>query len=368
LKYYELLSEEMKATLTRAGFTTPTPIQEKTLELILNGWDIIGLAQTGTGKTAAFAVPIIEEARRDDLKTQALLLCPTRELALQITGVFRQLAAHTNLRIVSVYGGQSVNTQLRALRAGAQIVVGTPGRVRDLIGRKELKLGHVNTVVLDEADEMLNFGFLPDIKAILSHVTGEHQTMLFSATMNQAVLGVTRQFQDDPVRIEVSPSNEPINTVKHSFLTAGERQKSAAVKRLIKQAGPRLALVFCNTKRRVKTLQKELLNQGMPVSCLHGDLSQGQRDRIMDMFRKGKSTVLVATDVAARGIDVKDIDLVINYDVPDKMEYYVHRIGRTGRAGHTGRACTLVGPQEMGLIMDIERRFRIKLAEEKALG
>jgi ATP-dependent RNA helicase DeaD len=368
LKYYELLSEEMKKTLTDAGFSTPTPIQEKTLELILNGWDIIGLAQTGTGKTAAFAVPIIEEARREETAIQALVICPTRELAMQITGVFRELAAHTKLRTVSVYGGQSVNVQLKALRAGAHIVVGTPGRVRDLIGRGALKLNRVNTVVLDEADEMLNFGFLPDIRAIFSHITGEHQTLLFSATMNQAVLGITKQFQDDPVRIEVSPSNEPIQTVKHSYFTAVGRQKPHAVKYLIDQSNPRLALVFCNTKRCVKMLERQLSEQGMPVSCLHGDLTQGQRDKIMDKFRKGKATVLVATDVAARGIDVKDIDLVINYDVPDKMEYYVHRIGRTGRAGCSGRACTLVSPQDMGLITDIERRFRIKLAEVKALG
>ncbi len=366
MKYYELLSEEMKTTLTRAGFTTPTPIQQKTLELILNGWDIIGLAQTGTGKTAAFAVPIIEEVIRENSRTQALVLCPTRELALQITDVFRKLAAHTKLRIVSVYGGQSAAIQIRAVRAGAQIVVGTPGRVKDLIGRNVLKLQNVRTMVLDEADEMLNFGFLPDIKSIFSYITGEHQTLLFSATMNQAVLGITRQFQDDPVRIEVGASNAPIQTVQHSYLTAAERQKSGAVKRLITASRPRLALVFCNTKRRVKTLHKQLFDQGLRVSCLHGDLNQNQRDRIMDTFRKGKTTVLVATDVAARGIDVQDIDLVINYDIPDKMEYYIHRIGRTGRAGCSGRACTLVSPQDQSLIADIERRFRIKLTEEFA--
>ncbi len=367
MKYYELLSEKMKATLKDAGFDTPTPIQEKTLELILNDWDIIGLAQTGTGKTAAFAVPLIETDEPNNRKTQALVLCPTRELALQITDVFRELSKHTKVRVVSVYGGQSVNTQIRAIQTGAQIVVGTPGRVKDLMGRGILRLGDIRTAVLDEADEMLNFGFLPDIKWIYSQLPKERQTLLFSATMNQAVLGVTRQFQTDPVRIEVSPSNTPIQTVQHSFLTAGERQKPRAVKHLIGDSKPRLALVFCNTKRRVKSLQKQLSDQGMPVSCLHGDLNQNQRDRIMDKFRKGKSTVLVATDVAARGIDVRDIDLVINYDVPDKMEYYVHRIGRTGRAGCAGRACTLVSPTEVSLIADIERRFRIKLAEEQVL-
>jgi len=367
LKYFELLSEEMKATLKKAGFTQPTPIQEKTLELIFGKWDIMGIAQTGTGKTAAFAVPIIEKTFINNRKTQTLVLCPTRELALQITDVFRQLSAHVKIRTVSIYGGQAASVQIRALRAGAQIVVGTPGRVKDLIGRNVLKLQNIRTVVLDEADEMLNFGFLPDIKAILSQVTNDHQTLLFSATMNKAVSGVVKQFQHDAVRIQVGEGNEPAANVKQSYLTIGSRNKYKAVKNLISMENPRLALVFCNTKRQVKTLQRQLVEQGLPVGCLHGDMSQFQRDTTMDAFRKGKTNVMVATDVAARGIDVKDIDLVINYDIPDKMEYYVHRIGRTGRAGHSGRACTLVSPQDCGRIADIERHFRVKIIEEKAM-
>lgn len=367
MKYYELLSEEMKATLNKLGYLEPTPIQEKTLELTLNKWDILGIAQTGTGKTAAFAVPIIERLFTDNQRTQALVLCPTRELAMQTTEVFRKLSEHIKIRTVSVYGGQSANIQIRALRAGAQVVVGTPGRIKDLIARNILKLKNVRTVVLDEADEMLDFGFLPDIKAILSNVTGEHQTLLFSATMNKEVLGVARQFQNEPVRIEIGQRNEPTETVKQYYLNAGERQKPGAVKNLIRQGSPRLALIFCNTKRRVKNLKQQLVEQGMPVSCLHGDMTQNERDTIMDTFRKGKSTILIATDVAARGIDVSNIDLVINYDIPEKMDYYVHRIGRTGRAGHAGRACTLVSPQDWGKIGDIERRFRIKIAEETAV-
>ena len=368
LKYHELLSEEMKATLKLAGYTTPTPIQEKTLELILNKWDILGIAQTGTGKTAAFAVPILERVFTDNTKTQALVLCPTRELALQTTEVFRKLSPGSKIRTVSVYGGQSATVQIRALRAGAQIVVGTPGRVKDLINRNVLKLQNVRTVVLDEADEMLDFGFLPDIKAILANVTSKHQTLLFSATMSKDIMSIARQFQNDPVRIEIGNRNEPTETVQQSYLNAAEQQKSGAVQSLIRQEKPRLALIFCNTRRRVKSLQKQLLAQGFPVSCLHGDLSQNQRDEIMDTFRKGKTTVLVATDVAARGIDVSNIDLVINYDIPDKMEYYVHRIGRTGRAGHAGRACTLVSPQDRGKILDIEKRFRIQLTKEQVIS
>jgi len=364
LRYEELLSEEMKVRLKELGYETPTPIQQKTLELILAGWDILGIAQTGTGKTAAFGVPIIEQADTKNRRTQALILCPTRELALQTTEVLRGLSILPGLRVVSIYGGQSPNVQMKALRAGAHIVVGTPGRVKDMLGRNVLKLDGVSTVVLDEADEMLDFGFLPDITWILRRVTGAHQTLMFSATMNKAVQGVARQFQDDPVRIEIGRRNEPTETVRQSYLTAGERQKSRAVQRLIDREQPRLALVFCNTRRRVRELHHKLLQQGVPACCLHGDMTQGQRNAIMDAFRKGKKTVLIATDVAARGIDVCDIDLVINYDIPDKMEYYVHRIGRTGRAGRAGCACTLVSPRDSSRITDIEQRFRIQLAEE----
>ncbi len=367
MRYYELLSEEMKSTLQKAGFTTPTPIQQKTLELIMNGWDIMGIAQTGTGKTAAFAVPIIEKTLLNNSKTQTLVLCPTRELALQITEVFRDLSMHKKVRIVSVYGGQAASVQIRALRAGAQIVVGTPGRVKDLIGRNVLKLQNIRTVVLDEADEMLSFGFLPDIRAILSRVTADHQTLLFSATMNKAVSAIVKEFQQDAVRIEIGERNEPAATVKQSYLAVGSRSKCKAVKQLIQKQNPRLALVFCNTKRQVKTVQKMLSEQGLPAGCLHGDLSQNQRDTEMNAFRSGKTNVMVATDVAARGIDVREIDLVINYDIPDKMEYYVHRIGRTGRAGDAGRACTLVSPLDTSRITEIERHFRVTITEEKAV-
>ncbi len=367
MKYFELLSEEMKATLKQVGFTNPMPIQEKTLELIFGKRDIMGIAQTGTGKTAAFAVPIIEKTFTNNRRTQTLVLCPTRELALQTTDVFRALSAHTKIRTVSVYGGQAASVQIRAIRAGAQIVVGTPGRVKDLIGRNVLKLQNIRTMVLDEADEMLSFGFLPDITAILSQVMGEHQTLLFSATMNKAVSSVVKRFQHDAVRIQVSDCNKPAANVKQSYLAIGSRNKCKAVQSLIRKDKPRLTLVFCNTKRQVRMLNRLLNDQGLSAGCLHGDLSQHQRDTAMDAFRKGKMNVMIATDVAARGIDVKEIDLVINYDIPEKIEYYVHRIGRTGRAGHSGRACTLVSPQDCGGIANIERYFGIKIIKEKAM-
>ncbi len=362
MNYSQMLSEDMQNTLSKAGYSTPTPIQEQTLEPLMSGRDVIGIAQTGTGKTAAFAVPLIERITPENKQTQALILCPTRELALQTADVLRRLSEHKRLRVVSVYGGQSPVIQIRALRSGAQIVVGTPGRVKDFIGRNVLKLKNVRTAILDEADEMLDYGFLPDIKEIMSNLTGAHQTLLFSATMNKEVAKVAEHFQQCPVRIDVGRRDEPIDTIKQTFISTEERQKPGTVKYLMDQASPRLTLVFCNTRSRVKRLTETLQKQGVASACLHGDLSQNRRDAIMASFRRGQSRVLIATDVAARGIDVDNVDLVINYDVPDKLEYYVHRIGRTGRAGNKGWACTLVSPREKSRILDIQRRYNINPA------
>lgn len=364
MNYFENLSEKMKETLKKVGYTSPTPIQEQSIEALLQKKDFIGLAQTGTGKTAAFAVPAIERLFEGTKKTQVLVLCPTRELALQTTEVFRKLSEHKHIRTISVYGGQPVSVQVRAIRAGAQVIVGTPGRVKDLINKNVIKLKNIRTAVLDEADEMLDFGFLPDIKFILSSITEPHQTVLFSATMNSDIAKIASQFLNEPVRIEVGKRNEPTKTVQQSYMTTEEAKKVAAVSTLLEQSNPRLALIFCNTRRRVKNLARILDSQGIRIACLHGDLTQSQRDAIMATFRSGRVDVLVATDVAARGIDVDKIDLVINYDVPDKLDYYVHRIGRTGRAGNSGMACTLVSPRERCKIKDIEKRFSIKLKKE----
>ena len=353
----------MRETLCKAGYTTPTPIQEQTLTTLLSGNDLVGIAQTGTGKTAAFAIPIIERAYADNRRTQALILCPTRELALQTTSVIKKLSAHLPIRTVSVYGGQAASVQIRALRAGAQIVVGTPGRIKDLLGRGVIKLNNVRFVVLDEADEMLDFGFLPDIRHILSYVTGAHQTMLFSATMSKEIDAISRQFLRAPQRVEIGERNEPTETVRQMCIKTEDGAKIPAMRLLIKEAAPRLTLIFCNTRRRVQSVTKQLNANGMQSACLHGDLTQSQRDSVMKTFREGTSRVLVATDVAARGIDVDNIDLVINYDVPDKPEYYVHRIGRTGRAGHSGIACTLVSDRDKTNLMNIRKRYHVLLAQ-----
>lgn len=355
----------MRATLEKANYVNPTPIQEQTLETLLSGRDLTGVAQTGTGKTAAFAVPIIEGIDVENTKTQALILCPTRELALQTTEVFKKLSAHKKMRTVSIYGGQSASIQIRALRAGAQVVVGTPGRVKDLIGQNVLKLKNVRFVVLDEADEMLDYGFLPDIRSILSNVTLPHQTMLFSATMSREVSDVAKKFLIDPAYVEIGERNEPIDTVRQMCIFSEEGGKLVTVNYLMKEATPRLTLIFCNTRHRVRSVTKKLNAGGLATVCLHGDLSQNQRDAAMRSFRTGSSPVLVATDVAARGIDVDNIDLVINYDVPDKPEYYVHRIGRTGRAGRSGLACTLVSgtPQDKERLKNIKCKYHVLLAQ-----
>ena len=363
MNYQQLLSASMRNTLKTLGYETPTPIQEQSLGLLLGGRDLIGIAQTGTGKTAAFAVPIVERIDLTEKAVQALVLCPTRELALQTTDVFRKISAGKKLRTVSIYGGQSQNVQIQALRAGAQIVVGTPGRVKDLLGQGVLSLGNVRFVVLDEADEMLDYGFLPDMKAILAHVTAGHQTMLFSATMGADIAAVAKRYLTNYAKIEIGERNEPIDTVRQLAVHTVEERKLDTVGYLMKQSAPRLTLIFCNTRHRVKSVTKKLNAAGLVSVCLHGDLTQSQRDTIMRSFRAGKTPVLVATDVAARGIDVDNIDLVINYDVPDKPEYYVHRIGRTGRAGHSGMACTLVSEQDAPRLTTIKRQYNVLSAQ-----
>ncbi len=363
MEYLELLSEPMRQTLELAGYTTPTPIQEQSLERLLGGTDLIGIAQTGTGKTAAFAVPIVERIDSENRKPQALILCPTRELALQTTDVIKKLSQHKKMRTVCIYGGQSVKVQIQALRGGAQVIVGTPGRVKDLVGQNALKLQNVRFLVLDEADEMLDFGFLPDIKWILGRIANAHQTMLFSATMSKEIAAIAKDYLTDPATIEIGARNEPIDTVRQLCVHTEEGGKLVTVNMLLKQVEPRLTLIFCNTRHRVKSVTKKLNAAGVSSACLHGDLSQSQRNTIMHAFRAGQTRVLVATDVAARGIDVDNIDLVINYDVPDKPEYYVHRIGRTGRAGHDGVACTLVSEADSPRLKVIRRQYHVLMAQ-----
>jgi len=345
------------------GFEEPTPIQVSAIPLILAGNDVTGQAKTGTGKTAAFGIPALERLDPRDRQTQVIVLSPTRELAIQTAEEIALLAAHmTHTTVLPIYGGQPIERQLRSLKTGVQIVVGTPGRVLDHLRRRTLSLSRVKMVVLDEADQMLDMGFLPDIETILKQTPPERQTVLFSATMPKPILAISKRFQKNPEFVEIPHKELTVPEVEQRYIDVHSRDKFDVLCRLLDQMDPKLVLVFCNTKRRVDQLTKRLKTLGYSVGEIHGDLKQSQRDRVMAQFRKGEIDLLVATDVAARGIDVDDIDLVVNLDVPQVAEYYVHRIGRTARAGRSGRAITFVGPEDVYKMREIQHLANITIS------
>lgn len=351
------------------GFERMTPIQEQAIPLFMTGRDIIGQAQTGTGKTAAFGIPILQKIDPENRSLQAVILCPTRELAMQAAEELRKFSKYMNgIKVLPVYGGQDIVRQIKNLKGGVQIVVGTPGRVMDHMRRHTLKMEHVHTVVLDEADEMLNMGFREDIETILKEMPTERQTGLFSATMPKPILDITKTYQKDAVYIKMTPKEVTIPLIKQAYYQVRRQDKEEVLCRLIDYYDPKRALIFCNTKRMVDELTEHLKARGYEVEGLHGDLTQGQRDTVMNLFRGGRTNILIATDVAARGIDVNDVEAVYNYDVPEDIEYYVHRIGRTGRAGKTGRSFTLVVGREAYKIRDIERICHTRIKERKVPG
>ncbi|OPY37945.1 MAG: putative ATP-dependent RNA helicase [Methanoregula sp. PtaU1.Bin051] len=338
------------------GFEEPTPIQLAAIPAILSGRDITGQAQTGTGKTAAFGIPALERLDPHRKKTQVLVVSPTRELAIQTAEEIARLARHlSGVTVLPVYGGQPIERQLRSLAAGVMIVVGTPGRLLDHLRRRTLDLSAVRFVVLDEADQMLDMGFLPDIEAILKKTPKNRQTVLFSATLPGPILAISERFQNNPEFIAVSRKELTVPLVEQLYIEVHSRDKLDVLCRLLDQYNPKLVLVFCNTKRRVDQVVKRLRERGIRAEGLHGDLKQSRRDRVMAGFRNGEVDLLVASDVAARGIDVQNVDLVVNYDVPQDVEYYVHRIGRTARAGRSGRAITFAGPDEIYRLRAIRR-------------
>lgn len=362
LNYMNILSEGMNKITSQLGYETPTPIQAKAIPAILKGKDIIGQAQTGSGKTAAFAIPILERLNPKSRKVQALVLCPTRELAMQTADSFRKLGKHIpGLQILAVYGGQSILRQLRELRYGVHVVIGTPGRLVDHLNRKTLNLKELSVVVLDEADEMLNMGFRDDMKTILSHTPENRQTVLFSATMPKAILEITRQYQNQPYHINIASDTMTVAEISQYYVETHEQNKIQVVSGLLHQHQPALTLVFCNTKRKVDKLVKTMQAEGHRAEGIHGDKSQRERDAVMNMFRTRTINVLVATDVASRGIDVRDVEAVVNYDVPQNAEHYVHRIGRTGRAGRKGKAFTLVVGKERAKIGQIQRHTKAQV-------
>lgn len=348
------------------GFETMSPIQEKAIPVLLEGRDIIGQAQTGTGKTAAFGIPMIQNVDPELKKLQGIVLCPTRELAMQAAEEIRKLSKYMHgVKVLAIYGGQDISKQIRALSQGVQIVVGTPGRVMDHMRRHTIKTSHIKMIVLDEADEMLNMGFREDIETILKDMPIEHQMALFSATMPKPILDITHTYQKDAEYIKVTPKEITVAAIKQAYYKVGKRDKLEALCRLMDYYQPAKSLIFCNTKRMVDEMTEVLKEKGYQAEGLHGDLSQHQRDMVMNSFRSGRSTILIATDVAARGIDVSGVDAVFNYDVPDDIEYYVHRIGRTGRAGRQGRSFTLISGREIYKIRDIEKICHTQIRERK---
>ena len=352
------LSDGVLATLDELGYEEPTPVQVRAIPVLLQGRDVIGSAATGTGKTAAFALPIVERIEPAERAVQALVLAPTRELAVQVAQAVHRYGKHRGITVLPVYGGQPIDRQLAGLRRGAQVVVGTPGRLLDHIRRGSLQLATVRYVVLDEADEMLDMGFIEDIDAILDETPAERQTALFSATFPPRIAELAERHLRDPVRLEVRPPQLETPLVRQVAYVVPRQHKLEALGRVLDLEAPTSAIVFCRTRTEVDELTEALAIRGYRPEALHGGLTQGQRDRVMGRFREGVADLLVATDVAARGLDVEHVSHVFNYDIPQSPEVYVHRIGRTGRAGREGTAVTLVQPREHRLLKGIERVVR----------
>ena len=356
------LDERIVRAVTDMGFEAASPIQAQAIPVQLEGLDIIGQAQTGTGKTAAFGIPLLQKIDPDSKKLQAIALCPTRELAIQVAEEIRRLAKYMHgIKVLPIYGGQDIVRQIRGLKDGTQIVIGTPGRVMDHMRRKTIRCDHVHTVIMDEADEMLNMGFLEDMETILSQLPEERQTVMFSATMPPAIQEIARKFQKDPVNVKVVKKELTVPKVTQYYYEGKPKTKVEVMCRLLDMYAPKLSVAFCNTKKQVDELVQELQGRGYFAEGLHGDLKQEQRDRVMNSFRNGATEILVATDVAARGIDVDDVEAVFNYDIPQDDEYYVHRIGRTGRAGRDGIAFSFVVGREVYKLRDIQRYCKTRI-------
>ena len=360
------LSKEMYQAIADMGFEEPTTIQNRSIPYMLDGKDVIGQAQTGTGKTAAFGIATLERIDPRNKELQVVILCPTRELAIQVSEELKNLSKYKKgIRILPVYGGQPIGRQIKALKEGVQIVIGTPGRVMDHLNRRTLKMNGVKIIILDEADEMLDMGFRDDIETILRKIPEQRQTILFSATMPKAILNLTKRYQSNPQLIKLVHKEMTVPNVEQFFVEVKQQAKTEVLSRLIDLHDLKLSLVFCNTKRRVNELVESLKARGYLADGLHGGLQQKQRDSVMSKFRGGEIDILVATDVAARGIDVGATDAVFNYDIPTDDEYYVHRIGRTARAGKAGRAFTFVAGKEMYRIRQIQRFTKTKIIAQK---
>ncbi len=357
------LTEEIQSAISEMGFIQASQIQSETIPLLLEGKDVIGQAQTGTGKTAAFGIPLLEKIAEDEKHVTSVVMCPTRELAIQVANELKRIAKHKkHIHVLPIYGGESIQNQIKELKRHNQVIVGTPGRIMDHLERKTLTFENVKYVVLDEADEMLNMGFRDDIESILSKMPKERQTVLFSATMPKPIIEIARKFQQHPAHVKVTKENLTAASIEQVYFETGRISKTKIISTLIDLYELKLVIIFCNTKRMVDEVVKTMKQSGMRAEGIHGDFNQQQRNKVLTAFREGTLNILVATDVAARGIDVNDVDAVFNYDIPMDPEYYVHRIGRTGRAGKEGRSFTFVtGRNEARLLKGIEYFANIKI-------
>lgn len=368
LNFKELeIIPEIRESLEELGFENPMPVQEKAIPILLNGEkDFIGLAQTGTGKTAAFGIPILQQLDLQSNKTQALVLSPTRELCIQIAKDIESYSRHMKgVKVLPVYGGSSIDTQIRGLKRGAHIVVATPGRMLDLIRRKQTNFSSVKTVVLDEADEMLNMGFREELDGILAETPDTKRTCLFSATMPKEIRDISSRYMNDPEEITIGTRNTASKTISHKYFVVSNSSRYQVLKRIVDYYPGVYGIVFCRTRRSTQEVADNLIQDGYNADALHGDLSQAQRDYVMQKFRRKNLNILVATDVAARGLDVNDLTHVINYELPDDPETYIHRSGRTGRAGKTGISISLVGPKRRHSISRFERKAGTKFERGK---
>ncbi len=357
------LSDGIVRAVKEMGFEKFTPIQDQAIPIMMEGKDLIGQSQTGTGKTAAFAIPVLEKVDPVVKRPQVIILCPTRELAVQVANEFNKIGKYMNgVRSVAVYGGEPIYRQITQLKKGAQIIIGTPGRTIDHINRGTIKTDDIHTMILDEADEMLKMGFREDIEMVLSNMHQERQTILFSATMPQTIINITKNYQKDPVLIKVTTKIVTADTITQQYVDVHRAHRIEAISRVLEVSGPQRCIVFCNKKSTVNDVTDALLLRNFPSDKIHGDLKQEMRMDVLKKFNKSQIQVMVATDVAARGLDIQNVDLVINYDTPDNPDYYVHRVGRSGRAGKEGRAITMIsGGMDRRMLKDIERYTKKKI-------
>ena len=360
------INEDIKSAIGKMGFKKLTPIQNEAIPEILKGRDVTGQAQTGSGKTLAFAVPILNKLFVPDKSPQAIILCPTRELSIQVADEIKKLSKDMDkVKVLAVYGGQAIGRQIRVLNKGVHIVVGTPGRVIDHINRGTLELIGVETVVLDEADEMLDMGFREDIELILRHTPKQRQTLLFSATIPSEIKKLTKLYQKNPRFIKISDNKKTIPKIRQFYFKSDDEEKIDDLCKLIEYFDFNLWLIFCNTRHRVDFVYRNLKRKGYQVDSIHGDMTQKVRDKVMNKFRNGNITILVASDIAARGIDVSEVEVVVNYDIPQNPEDYIHRIGRTARAGSSGYAFNIVANYESYDLVKIRKKYNLNIKEKK---